>query len=37
MQSPQVGRDDSDAWWYDLPPGGAGEYAIWINAVDGGQ
>ena len=37
LQSQQVGRGDGDAWWYDLPPGGVGQYAIWINAVDEGD
>lgn len=34
MQTQFVGHDDSGAWWYDMPPSTAGEYALWVNAVD---
>jgi len=34
MQTRFVGRVDSGAWWYDMPPSPAGVYAIWVNAVD---
>ncbi|MCX6029358.1 MAG: hypothetical protein NT169_08650 [Chloroflexi bacterium] len=32
----QIARNDSGGgWWYDLRPSAIGEYAIWVNAVDG--